>query len=733
MRTLLDRFLGRPVSRDPAAPRAPSAAAVTARPVASDTPHHVHAPGRPAYRDRIVPGYYDAGLAIEALPVDALLAGYEEFIGRIRMQAWFSQEFDALLLPLIRRYAEFVHLLPASESHHHCSPGGLLRHGLEVMWFAAQRLSTKTFDVDATPSVRRRREPQWRFATLLAALLHDVGKVVTDVVVTDDRDREWNPEGESLASWLGRLSIPCYRYRFRGKRGVQHQAASGYIAKELAGTALMQFVGDDAASVRAALRTYFLGVPDAANEILAIVRAADRSSVEQDIAAQRHRLGQPPKSPARAVYDEMRRLVADGHWKPNEVGQPIWITNLGAFASHPDGILQALQQLALKGIEIESDPEAVALAMLNEELILPPKHQRVAQLIECWPTTKSGAARLELPMLQFADASAFTGECSVEPIRAARVHGGRDDAAPPVPPTPARAADQPFVPPPTPVAPAVAPLPTQPPLFAEPPTGAATPATPDLQPPPDAPPPTETVPLIRDRRDEIDPALAASFQRERDRIDPPAATFDELLTRIEARGIEWRYAAKVLRNADKGIGIRWHQHVRDIEGRLHVLCPGGINGCGVEPPKLESLWLASGICEPAATGTGRHELRIDGRPTEWFRLCARLSEEVIPFMPPRQGTAGRSAPLTKPFTRSSEREIKAAFVRFLSYECPGQKPPAGRALYDIVAAFAQQCGTTPPVLTKTLSEGRVRALGAGCRVDEPDSFCVHKSYMSCNE
>ncbi|MEA1053921.1 TraI domain-containing protein, partial [Lamprobacter modestohalophilus] len=42
--------------------------------------------------------------------------------------------------PVICRYAAFVHLLPASEAHHHCGSGGLLRHGLEVA-FRATMLS----------------------------------------------------------------------------------------------------------------------------------------------------------------------------------------------------------------------------------------------------------------------------------------------------------------------------------------------------------------------------------------------------------------------------------------------------------------------------------------------------------------------------------------------------------------------------------------------------------------
>jgi hypothetical protein len=44
----------------------------------------------------------------------------------------FSTEaMDADVWPLLIKFSEFVQLLPASESHHHAQPGGLLIHLLE--------------------------------------------------------------------------------------------------------------------------------------------------------------------------------------------------------------------------------------------------------------------------------------------------------------------------------------------------------------------------------------------------------------------------------------------------------------------------------------------------------------------------------------------------------------------------------------------------------------------------
>jgi hypothetical protein len=46
------------------------------------------------------------------------------------------RQFGSLYLAPLERYAELVQLFPASESHHHAYPGGMLDHGLEVFAYA---------------------------------------------------------------------------------------------------------------------------------------------------------------------------------------------------------------------------------------------------------------------------------------------------------------------------------------------------------------------------------------------------------------------------------------------------------------------------------------------------------------------------------------------------------------------------------------------------------------------
>ncbi|MCV5855159.1 TraI domain-containing protein, partial [Escherichia coli] len=89
--------------------------------------------------DEEIPRYPPFAKGLPMAPVDKVLQTQNELIQKIRSTLGFTQEeYDRLVMPVIGRYAAFVHLLPASEAHHHRGAGGLFRHGLEVAFWATQ-------------------------------------------------------------------------------------------------------------------------------------------------------------------------------------------------------------------------------------------------------------------------------------------------------------------------------------------------------------------------------------------------------------------------------------------------------------------------------------------------------------------------------------------------------------------------------------------------------------------
>ncbi len=68
------------------------------------------------------------------------------------------RQFATLYRTPLERYAELVQQFPASESHHHAYPGGMLDHGLEIVAYAllftlmAQHLSNRAASASAAPA-----------------------------------------------------------------------------------------------------------------------------------------------------------------------------------------------------------------------------------------------------------------------------------------------------------------------------------------------------------------------------------------------------------------------------------------------------------------------------------------------------------------------------------------------------------------------------------------------------
>jgi hypothetical protein len=108
---------------------------------------------------------------------------------------------------LLARFRTLVGDLPASEQHHHSRPGGLYQHSLEVALRTLEDLAGTTVterrpdgSIDSFQSARNR--PRWQYATLVAALSHDVGKLFEmDLRIGDTR---WRPFAEPYLEFVRR-------------------------------------------------------------------------------------------------------------------------------------------------------------------------------------------------------------------------------------------------------------------------------------------------------------------------------------------------------------------------------------------------------------------------------------------------------------------------------------------------------------------------------------------------
>lgn len=284
--------------------------------------------------DDDIPRYPPFAKGLPAAATKRILQTQSDLISRIRGTLRFSgTEFDEIVVPVIERYAAYVHLLPASEAHHHRGAGGLFRHGLEVGQWAAQRAESHFFCVGDTQKTQRENETRWQFAAFLGGLLHDVGKPLSDVAVTDKTGKkEWNPYDSSLADWLQLESIDRYFLRWRDKRNKRHEKFSMMNLDQIIVPRAKSYLNKPGPYIMEALLEAIVGT-GASEALTQLVLWADQESVKRDLSNQRlevdeYAYGVPVE---RFIFDALRRLVLTV--KINEPGATIWRLEKGIFLS----------------------------------------------------------------------------------------------------------------------------------------------------------------------------------------------------------------------------------------------------------------------------------------------------------------------------------------------------------------------------------------------------------------
>src|SRR5437588_6316613 len=146
---------------------------------------------------------------------------------------WLSLDLlvRALAERLLERFAVAVGDLPASAAHHHAEPGGLYRHSVEVALKALEEFEGSMKmerrpdgSVDSFRSSRNR--PRWQYATFIAALCHDLGKVF-DLEV-QGKGEMWCPLHERYCEFGRRTKTPVASWRCEREHGA-HAKLSGWL------------------------------------------------------------------------------------------------------------------------------------------------------------------------------------------------------------------------------------------------------------------------------------------------------------------------------------------------------------------------------------------------------------------------------------------------------------------------------------------------------------------------
>lgn len=322
-----------------------------------------------------IPRYPPFAKGLPSVSVEKLLTSQEEMITKMFWSLQCSKEyFDQFVMPLITSYARFVHLLPASQNHHHRGAGGLFRHSLEVAETCARVSGSKLFDKDRFGLERTEREKRWRLAFLTAGLLHDCGKPHTDVRITNrDGSKCWNSVELPLSDWLSREELDNFYISWVDGRGKNHESVASGVAKGIIPHHVQVHLSERGDDIYDEIFSALSG-SGVKGRITRVMIDADSSSVSRDISLNNLQVdtfayGVPV---VRFVVDAIIRLVNSRVWEINGPGAKIWHTTGGTYIVWKAAVTDIFKMLDKDNTPgIPRDPDTLAEEMIERGYAMP--------------------------------------------------------------------------------------------------------------------------------------------------------------------------------------------------------------------------------------------------------------------------------------------------------------------------------------------------------------------------
>lgn len=280
--------------------------------------------------DTGIPTYPPFRQGLPVVPASSIVASQETWIRNLyRASGVTKEDWKQLFMPVIHAYASHAHLLPASESNHHRGAGGLFRHGVESAFYAIRRVDGKKIAQGShamDPVDRNRKEERMRFAVFCAGLLHDAGKPITDMIVSDaSGDHVWNPFLENLEEWALDRGIQRYHIHWRPNRKERHESVAALLLMRMVGKggiAWLHEAGPDWVDLLSkSLAAYDTG----ANDVRDLAVRGDQESTSNDLKENTSDITDIGVPIERYVIDTMRRFLFENSWRVNETSAQIWV------------------------------------------------------------------------------------------------------------------------------------------------------------------------------------------------------------------------------------------------------------------------------------------------------------------------------------------------------------------------------------------------------------------------
>ncbi len=278
-----------------------------------------------------------AALNYEALPVmtgDELIRFLNQTnrILSIKRKVMIDKlRFEKMYLQPIHRFCEIVQLAPASQAHHHSFAGGLIIHTLSVAEKAINERKKYTLPLSSEPDIIEAQKNLWTYAVFVAALCHDIGKIVTMVTFVDDKQHPHEVIGSSLLH----QGVETYKMVFKPTEYYQlHQRIGVSFLPQLLDSISLSYLSAELDVFREVLG-YIQNDKYEWGSVGNIVQTADRESTAEALKItndSRKFPGANIENFGERIMRTLRLILNNNNIPKNRAGAAIWVGKNHTYA-----------------------------------------------------------------------------------------------------------------------------------------------------------------------------------------------------------------------------------------------------------------------------------------------------------------------------------------------------------------------------------------------------------------
>lgn len=307
--------------------------------------------------------------------------------------------FEAYVKEPVQRYAERVQLLPASESHHHSYPGGMLDHGLETCVYGLRLRRQHLLPPKESPEKQSSTGELWSVAVIYACLLHDIAKVIVDVDIHLKSGRRW-------CLWEGVIPDK-YRVRYvKGRDYFLHSATNLLLCKEVVGNAGLEWLRSQP-ELFGLVMYAISGHSERSGVIGEIVSQADRASVAKSLGGKVSNIDKAPRESLQSKLKGAIRHIVTEKIRLNEKGAQGFVTSEALWLVTPLVPREIKTYMLSHGIEgVPSNESRLYDEMQSHSLIMENPEGR--SVWKC--RVEMGEWRTELSMLKVHKSLVWSGD-----------------------------------------------------------------------------------------------------------------------------------------------------------------------------------------------------------------------------------------------------------------------------------------------------------------------------------